>query len=113
MYGAQSPRNRGRLPVETTSFVGREAELARLSALLRHARLVTVTGPAGVGKTRLAPRAAAPAARRFARRGRPPRPRGGCPARAARARGGGRARRWRAGRRLPARRGTRPPGRPA
>jgi hypothetical protein len=42
------------LPVETTGFVGREAELARLTALLGHARLVTVTGPGGVGKTRLA-----------------------------------------------------------
>jgi predicted ATPase/DNA-binding CsgD family transcriptional regulator len=47
------------LPVETTSFVGREAELARLTALLSRARLVTVTGPPGVGKSRLALRAAA------------------------------------------------------
>jgi predicted ATPase/DNA-binding CsgD family transcriptional regulator len=54
------------LPVETTGFVGREAELARLTALLGHARLVTVTGPGGVGKTRLALRAAARAAARFA-----------------------------------------------
>src|SRR3984885_9767356 len=66
MYGAQSPRNRGQLPVETTSFVPRAAEGARRSALLRHARLVTVTGPAGVGKTRLALRAAARAAPGFA-----------------------------------------------
>jgi MoxR-like ATPase len=50
------------LPVETTGFVGREAELARLTALLGHARLVTVTGPGGVGKTRLALRAGARAA---------------------------------------------------
>src|SRR5258708_10505738 len=54
------------LPVETTGFVGREPELARLTALLGHARLVTVTGPGGVGKTRLALRAAARAAARFA-----------------------------------------------
>ena len=54
------------LPVETTGFVGREAELARLTALLGHARLVTVTGPGGVGKTRLALRAAARAGARFA-----------------------------------------------
>ena len=53
------------LPVETTGFVGRETELARLSALLRQARLVTVTGPGGVGKTRLALRAAATAAPDF------------------------------------------------
>jgi len=45
--------------VEVTSFVGREAELAQLARLLDTARLVTVTGPGGVGKTRLALRAAA------------------------------------------------------
>jgi predicted ATPase/DNA-binding CsgD family transcriptional regulator len=55
-------RQQGRLPAETTGFVGREAELARLSALLKQARLITVTGPGGVGKTRLALRAAAAAA---------------------------------------------------
>ena len=55
-----------RLPVETTGFVGREAELARLTGLLSRARLVTVTGPPGVGKTRLALRAAAAAEPGFA-----------------------------------------------
>src|ERR1700722_16086371 len=65
MFG-QALRTRGQLPVETTSFVGRETELARLSALLSRARLVTVTGPGGVGKTRLALRAAAKAAPGFA-----------------------------------------------
>ena len=54
------------LPAETTGFVGREAELARLSGLLDKARLVTVTGPGGVGKSRLALRAAAAAAPGFA-----------------------------------------------
>src|SRR3984957_149291 len=66
MFLGQALRNRGQLPVETTSFVGREAELARLSALLSRARLVTVTGPGGVGKTRIALRAAARAAPGFA-----------------------------------------------
>jgi predicted ATPase/DNA-binding CsgD family transcriptional regulator len=56
----------GQLPVETTGFIGREAELARLSALLEQARLITVTGPGGVGKSRLALRAAAAAAPGFA-----------------------------------------------
>jgi predicted ATPase/DNA-binding CsgD family transcriptional regulator len=66
MFLGQALRARGQLPVETTSFVGREAELARLSALLSRARLVTVTGPGGVGKTRLALRAAAKAAPGYA-----------------------------------------------
>jgi predicted ATPase/DNA-binding CsgD family transcriptional regulator len=66
MFLGQALRTRGQLPVETTSFIGRQAELARLSALLSRARLVTVTGPCGVGKTRLALRAAAKAAPGFA-----------------------------------------------
>jgi predicted ATPase/DNA-binding CsgD family transcriptional regulator len=55
-------RQRSRLPAEVTSFIGRRAELARIAALLDSARLVTVTGPGGVGKTRVALRAAAQAA---------------------------------------------------
>src|SRR6201996_3959610 len=66
MLVGQITRQRRPLPVETTGFVGREAELARLSTLLQQARLITVTGPGGVGKTRLALRAAAAAAPRFA-----------------------------------------------
>jgi predicted ATPase len=49
----------GELPAEVTSFVGRQQELARLTRLLGAARLVTITGPGGVGKTRIALRAAA------------------------------------------------------
>jgi predicted ATPase len=51
---------RGRLPVPTTPFFGRESETAGLLALLtrEHARLVTLTGPGGSGKTRLALQAA-------------------------------------------------------
>jgi len=41
-----------------TSFVGREAELAEVKRLLERARLVTLTGAGGVGKTRLALQAA-------------------------------------------------------
>ncbi|MEV0620447.1 BTAD domain-containing putative transcriptional regulator [Nonomuraea sp. NPDC050404] len=41
-------------PAPLTSFVGRQEELARLAATLRTARLVTVVGPGGTGKTRLA-----------------------------------------------------------
>ena len=59
-------RRLGDLPAEVNGFVGRQAELARLGALLADARLVTVTGPGGVGKTRVALRAAASEAGRFA-----------------------------------------------
>jgi predicted ATPase/DNA-binding NarL/FixJ family response regulator len=58
-------RRLGLLPAEATGFVGREDELARLASLLGTVRLVTVAGPAGVGKTRLALRAAAAAADQY------------------------------------------------
>ncbi|MFI6597388.1 BTAD domain-containing putative transcriptional regulator [Nonomuraea sp. NPDC050536] len=44
----------GRLPAQLTSFVGRQDELRVLAGLLETSRLVTVVGPGGVGKTRLA-----------------------------------------------------------
>ena len=44
----------GRLPLAMTSFVGRYAECESVTATLAASRLVTVVGPAGVGKTRLA-----------------------------------------------------------
>ena len=50
--------HRGNLPSPTTSFVGREHELGEVVALLREHRLVTLTGPPGVGKSRLALEAA-------------------------------------------------------
>jgi predicted ATPase len=46
------------LPRERTSFVGRQVELEELPPLLRRRRLITLTGPAGTGKTRLAQRLA-------------------------------------------------------
>jgi predicted ATPase/class 3 adenylate cyclase len=45
---------RTNLPDQLSSFVGRERELLELRMLLAHSRLVTLTGPGGVGKTRLA-----------------------------------------------------------
>ncbi|NEE19423.1 AAA family ATPase, partial [Streptomyces sp. SID7499] len=55
----------GYLPDETSSFVGRRAELARLHTALTTRRMTTLIGPGGVGKTRLAVRAARAAADRY------------------------------------------------
>ncbi|MFI9101403.1 ATP-binding protein [Streptomyces fildesensis] len=55
----------GNLPAELNSFVGRAAELSALAGLLEQARLVTITGVGGVGKTRLAARTARRVAGRF------------------------------------------------
>ena len=49
----------GNLPVQLSSFVGRAVELAELATAMARSPLVTVTGPGGVGKTRLALEAAA------------------------------------------------------
>jgi predicted ATPase len=49
----------GNLPLELTAFVGRSAELSTLTRALDALRLVTVTGGGGIGKSRLAARAAA------------------------------------------------------
>ncbi|MFY9928436.1 MAG: NB-ARC domain-containing protein, partial [Streptosporangiaceae bacterium] len=53
-------------PVVLTSFVGREQAVRAVAGLLEQHRLVTVTGPGGVGKTRLAGEVAGRAAIRFA-----------------------------------------------
>lgn len=65
---ASSPKAPGRptLPVEMTGFIGREAQLEQVRALLSTARLVTLTGVGGVGKTRLALRSAAQLAASYA-----------------------------------------------
>ncbi|MDF5753679.1 BTAD domain-containing putative transcriptional regulator [Spongiactinospora sp. TRM90649] len=47
-------RPRGNLRVPLTSFVGRTAEIERISAQFKESRLVTLVGPGGAGKTRLA-----------------------------------------------------------
>src|SRR5216684_4748272 len=53
------------LPAPLTRFVGREAEVAEVAALLAETRLLTLTGPGGAGKTRLALRLVASVAGRF------------------------------------------------
>src|SRR5262249_21565760 len=51
---AQTPAVQTNLPVQLTSFIGRERELAEVKSLLLANRLLTLTGPGGTGKTRLA-----------------------------------------------------------
>ena len=55
----------GNLPLPVSSFIGRDRELEQTAAALGQARVVTLTGPGGVGKTRLALQAAAQVAPRF------------------------------------------------
>ena len=62
---AAAARSPGNLPAEVTTFVGRRRELATLRARLSSARIVTLVGPGGVGKTRLAVRGATDLARGF------------------------------------------------
>ena len=60
--GAQTsglPQRHPGLPAEVTSLVGRGPEIAAVSERLRGGRVVTLTGPGGCGKTRLALRVAA------------------------------------------------------
>ncbi|MHB9756484.1 ATP-binding protein [Streptomyces sp. BYX5S] len=66
MIAAHSDRpQHGNLPVDTTRFIGRARQLGDVLDALDSSRLVTLTGPGGIGKTRIALRAAAHAADRF------------------------------------------------
>ncbi|WP_171074353.1 BTAD domain-containing putative transcriptional regulator [Nonomuraea basaltis] len=60
LAGTRAPDSN--LPAPLSDLIGREAELAEVRELLATARLVTLTGPGGVGKTRLALEAARPLA---------------------------------------------------
>src|SRR3954451_10078185 len=57
--GSQARGRPGNLPAELSSFVGRRRQLQEVKAALAASRLVTLVGAGGVGKTRLAVRAAA------------------------------------------------------
>jgi predicted ATPase/DNA-binding CsgD family transcriptional regulator len=63
---ARPSHRRGNVPAEVTSFVGRRRELGEIRKQLTTARLVTLVGPGGVGKTRLALRAGGDLGRGFA-----------------------------------------------
>ncbi|WP_418960160.1 ATP-binding protein [Streptomyces tritici] len=65
MAAASGPGTAGDLPADVTSFVGRRREITEALRLLASARLLTLTGPGGVGKTRLALRVAERARRNF------------------------------------------------
>ena len=65
MAGDRPPRTLDVLGGELTGFVGRRGELAGVREALAGTRLVTLTGPGGIGKTRLAVRAAAEMRRGF------------------------------------------------
>ncbi|MEV6105660.1 regulator [Streptomyces sp. NPDC051940] len=64
-HDGSAPRPPGNLPAELSRFIGRRSELGLLGEALERARLVTVTGVGGVGKSRLALRAAAELAGRY------------------------------------------------
>ncbi len=63
---ARTRRPSGNLPAELTSFVGRRQQLGEIRKKLTAARLVSLVGPGGAGKSRLALRIAADLARGFA-----------------------------------------------
>lgn len=65
LYGGEPPSVPNNLIASPTSFVGRDDELASIARHLKEARFVSIIGPGGVGKSRLALRAASNALREF------------------------------------------------
>ncbi|MER7174440.1 helix-turn-helix transcriptional regulator [Streptomyces mesophilus] len=65
MEGDQSAGYPGRVPFGVTPFVGRGTDIAAVLELARASRLVTLTGPGGIGKSRLATQAALHMAEEF------------------------------------------------
>lgn len=66
MSGAKPLAMSGNLVAEVSEFVGRRSEVANAKRILGQSRLVTLTGPGGIGKTRLAMRVAFEVRRAFA-----------------------------------------------
>jgi predicted ATPase/DNA-binding CsgD family transcriptional regulator len=62
---ARSARRTGNIPAEVSTFIGRRHELTEVKKKLADARVVSLVGPGGVGKTRLAIRLAADLGRGF------------------------------------------------
>src|SRR5580693_7991423 len=65
MTSGTTHRIPGTLPLQATGLVGRQAEIAQVSAALMESRLVTIVGTGGVGKTRVAVRVAAQTTGRY------------------------------------------------
>ena len=59
------PEGTGNLPLQVSSFIGRDRELEQTTAAVEKARIVTLTGAGGVGKTRLALQVAGQVSARF------------------------------------------------
>jgi predicted ATPase/DNA-binding SARP family transcriptional activator len=53
-HAPETPKRRTNLPAELSSFIGRESQIVEVSDLLASNRHVTLVGPGGIGKTRLA-----------------------------------------------------------
>ena len=100
------------LPHQATSFIGRERELEEVKSLLGTARLLTLVGMGGLGKTRLSLQIAAEQIARLSRRRLVPRPRADQRPGADRQRGGAGARRARGARSAAAADGVRAPAEP-
>src|SRR5688572_7264635 len=63
--GVEQPRPTNNLPLALTSFVGRQRQMAEVERVIADHRLLTLTGPGGSGKTRLALAVASGMTKRF------------------------------------------------
>ena len=61
----EDPGRLNNIPIETTSFIGRDFEIVSLVDLIQKHRIVTLTGPGGCGKTRLACRVSSELAKEY------------------------------------------------